>query len=41
MATKRFNNKETELFCQDSTGMNNSGLTFIAGEEVKSKGIII
>ena len=25
MATERFNNKETELFCQDYTGVNNSG----------------
>ena len=24
-AAKRFNNKETALFCQDYTGVNNSG----------------
>lgn len=26
IAVNRFNNKGTELFCQDSTGVNNSGL---------------
>ena len=32
MATERFNNKETELFCQDYTGVNNSGLIVSSGK---------
>ena len=31
VAVKKFNNEETELFCQDYTGMNNLGLFMTIG----------
>ena len=30
MAVNQFNNRKTELLCQDSAGVNNSGLTYNA-----------